>query len=145
MLEPLTWGRNTYTIVRLPPGLVEAATRWPTRRIGGSIDETPVNLGVNKADTDVLADPFFYVGPALQRRLQVGLGDLVECDLAPVDPDLVPLPDDVATALEEADRTSAWERRRPSERRQLLMPVENAVREATRATRIAALVRGLGD
>ncbi len=140
VLEPMTWGKNTYTIIRVPTRLVEAAERWPTRRIDGSIDGLSLNLGLNKADSNVMPGSFVYIGAGLQRRLGVHPGDLVSCEFEPVDPDLVPVPQDVAEAMEAARCTSAWERKRPSERRQLLMPIDNAAREQTRAVRIARLV-----
>ncbi|MEH6792953.1 MAG: YdeI/OmpD-associated family protein [Rhodococcus sp. (in: high G+C Gram-positive bacteria)] len=145
VLEPLTWGKNTYTIIRAPARLVEAAERWPTRWIDGSIDGLSLNLGLNKADSNVMPGSFVYIGAGLQRRLGVRPGDLVSCEFEPADPDLVPVPQDVAEAMEAAHCTSAWERKRPSERRQLLMPIDNAAREQTRAERITRLVRSLTD
>ena len=145
VLEPLTWGKNTYTIIRVPTRLVEAAERWPTRRIDGSVDGLSLNLGLNKADSNVMPGSFVYIGAGLQRRLGVRPGDLVSCEFEPADPDLVPVPQDVAEAMEAAHCTSAWERKRPSERRQLLMPIDNAAREQTRADRVARLVKQLTD
>lgn len=92
VLEPLAWGKNTYAIVRVPAELVEAAKRWPTRRIDGSIDGLSLNLGLNKADADVMPGSFVYVGAGLQRRLGVHIGDLLSCEFEPADPDLVPVP-----------------------------------------------------
>ncbi|KAA0924479.1 hypothetical protein FQ188_14580 [Rhodococcus sp. ANT_H53B] len=145
VLEPLTWGKNTYAIVRVPAELVEAAKRWPTRRIDGSIDGLSLNLGLNKADADVMPGSFVYVGAGLQRRLGVNIGDLLSCEFEPADPDLVPVPKDLEQAMENAECTAAWERKRASERRQLLMPIDNAAREQTRADRVARLVRMLTD
>ncbi|MGU3432587.1 YdeI/OmpD-associated family protein [Actinomycetes bacterium M1A6_2h] len=145
VIESMPWGKNTYTIIRIPAELTDAAAQWPTRRLGGSIDGFDVNLGLNKADPKVMVDSFVYIGPALQRRLEVGPGDLLTCELAPVDPDVVPVPDDVAEALAHAHRGHAWDRKRPSERRQLLMPIDDAVREKTRADRIAKLIQSLSE
>ncbi|OZC67511.1 hypothetical protein CH276_03365 [Rhodococcus sp. 06-470-2] len=145
VLEPMTWGKNTYTIIRVPTGLVEAAERWPTRRIDGSIEGSSLNLGLNKADSNVMPGSFVYIGAGLQRRLGIRPGDLVSCEFEPADPDLVPVPKDVAEAMEAAHCTSVWERKRPSERRQLLMPIDNAAREQTRAARVARLVKLLTD
>ncbi|MFH5207548.1 YdeI/OmpD-associated family protein [Antrihabitans sp. NCIMB 15449] len=143
VLEPLAWGSNTYTIIRIPSALADAAARWPTRRLDGSIDGLRLNLGLNKADPQVLIDTFVYIGAGLQRRLRVGPGDVVTCEFEPADPDLVPVPDDVAAALEIAHCRATWERKKASERRQLLMPIENAARENARAERIARLIRSL--
>ena len=72
-------------------------------------------------------------------------GDVVECRLRPADPDEVPMPDDVATALADAGRTDAFERLRPAQRRRLLATVEFAASDATRTSRIHDLVRGLAS
>lgn len=141
VLEPLHWGRSTYTVIRVPDALVEAAGRWPTRRVDGHIEDHQVNLGLNR--TDVFPDAFLYAGSSLQRRLGAGPGDVVRCRLQPVDPDLVPIPADLAAALEQAGRLEDFERLTPGQRRRLLVPIDNAVRAGTRADRIAALVRGL--
>jgi hypothetical protein len=143
VIEPMTWGRNTYTVIYIPPELVDEAARWPTRRIEGIVDGLSLNLGLNKANSGVTTASFIYVGASLQRRLQVKPGDVVACEFAPADPDRVPLPDDVAGALDTAGCMPAWECIRPSERRQLLAPIENAARAHTRRHRIEQLVRSL--
>lgn len=141
LLEPLAWGRNVYTIVRVPDELASRARAESTRRVEGSIDDVGVNMGLNRAD--VIADTFVYVGSSLQRRLDRGPGDVVQCRLAPADPDHVPLPDDVAEALEDSGRRDAFESRPAPERRRLLVPVEGAARAPTRERRIAALIAQL--
>ena len=140
-LELLPWGRNTYTVLVLDERLEAAVAAEGTRRVEGSIDAIEVNLGVNRAD--VTLRPFMYVGAALQRRLDARAGDMVTCRLRPADPDHVPVPADVHSALDDARRLDAFESRRPAERRQLLQPIEAAAAEATRRRRIAALVRAL--
>lgn len=140
-LELLVWGRNTYTVLYLDELLEDAVSRAATRRVEGTLDDVEVNLGVNRAD--VAPRPFCYVGAALQRRLDARAGDVVTCRLRPADPDHVPLPDDVRTALEEAGVLDAFLRRRPADRRRALQPVDDAARESTRRARIAALVRSL--
>lgn len=141
LVEVLPWGRNVYTIVRLEPSLEEAARALRTRRVEGTIDEVPVNVGVNRAD--VLPDAFMYAGKALLRRLGARQGDVVHCRLRPADPDDVPLADDVHRALADAGRLDAFGRRTPAQRRQLLQPIEDAARPETRQQRIAALLRSI--
>lgn len=145
VLEPLTWGRATYTILRVPAALVDAAATWPTRRVAGTIEDAPVNLALNRADGALLAAPFVYAGASLQRRIGLRPGDVAAVALRPVDPDLVPLPRDLRAALLDADLLTAFEARRPAERRRLLVPIEDAAREDTRARRITALVRQVGS
>jgi hypothetical protein len=66
LIEVLPWGRNVYTIIRLEKALETAAKVAGTRRVEGTIDDVPVNVGVNRAD--VLPDAFMYAGKGLQRR-----------------------------------------------------------------------------
>jgi len=141
LVEVLPWGRSSYTIIRLEQALVKAARAAGTRRVEGTIDDVPVNVGVNRAN--VLADAFIYAGKGLQRRLGARPGDVVSCRLRPADPDEVPLADDVHRALADADRLDAFQRKRPADRRRLLQPIEDASRPETRQQRIAALLRSL--
>lgn len=141
LLEPLAWGRNVYTIVRVPDALALRAREESTRRVEGSIDDVAVNVGLNRAD--VIADSFLYVGSSLQRRLGRKPGDVVQCRLAPADPDHVQLPEDVAVALEDSGSRDAFESKPAPERRRLLVPVEDAALPATRERRIAALIAQL--
>ncbi len=141
LVDVLPWGRNVYTIIRLEKALEDAARAAGTRRVEGTIDAVPVNVGVNRAD--VLPEAFMYAGKGLQRRLDARPGDVVSCRLRPADPDDVPLADDVMTALADADRLAAFQRMRPSDRRRLLQPIEDAARPETRQQRIEALVRSL--
>ena len=140
-LELMTWGRNVYVVLFLDERLETAAEVERTRRVEGRVDEVEVNLGINKAD--VAHAPFLYVGTELRRRLGARAGDVVACRLRPADPDHVPVPDDVRTALHSAGRQQAFDSLRPAERRRLLQPVNDASQPATRQRRIAALVRSL--
>lgn len=140
-LEILPWGRNVYTVVMLPRELSKAAAERGTRRVEGTMNGVPVNLGVNRAD--VTASAFVYAGKGLQRRLGVSSGAVVDCRLRPADPDEVPVPDDVADALADAGRTAAFDRLRPARRRQLLAAVEAAVSQRARSSRVDELVRSL--
>jgi len=139
IVEALPWGRSVYTNLRLEQTLVSAAKLAGTRRVEGTIEAVPVNVGVNRAD--VIPDAFMYAGKGLQRRLGAHAGDLVSCRLRPADPDDVPLPDDVHRALTDAGRLEAFLAQKPTLRRRLLQPIEEAARPATRQQRIAALLR----
>lgn len=137
-VEPLVWGRNTYTIIKVPDRLAARAREQATRRVGGDIEGCAVNLGLNRAD--VISETFVYLGDGLRTRLAVHRGDVVRCQLAPADPHLVPLPDDVRDALDAACRLRTFEDLPASERRRALGDVERAIRAETRARRVAALV-----
>lgn len=141
LVEALAWGRSTYTIIRLHPDLVAAAKAIGTGRVAGWVEDAAANMGINRAD--VISESFLYCGPALQRQAGVRAGDVVRLRLRPVDPDLVPVPDDVADALADAGVLAEFESRRPAQRRQLLMPIHDAARPETRARRINALIHSL--
>lgn len=140
-LELMTWGRNVYVVLFLDARLGRPAAEERTIRVEVGVDGVEVNLGMNKAD--VAHAPFLYVGTALRRRLGARAGDVVGCRLRPADPDHVPVPDDVRTALETGDRQQAFDSLRPAERRRLLQPVDDAAQPERRQRRIAALVRSL--
>ncbi|MEQ7846255.1 YdeI/OmpD-associated family protein [Nocardioides kribbensis] len=142
VVEPLPWGRNVYTVLRLDPALESAARDRGTRRVEGTIEETAVNLGINRAD--VIADSFVYLGKQMQRRLGVVPGDVVSCELRPADPEHVPVPDDVASALEDRALSDAFAAMPAAERRRLLQPIESAARAATRERRVSALIEQVG-
>ncbi|MEV8272727.1 hypothetical protein [Microbacterium sp. NPDC077184] len=97
VIEPLLWGRSQYTILRIPPVLVDAAAHAGTRRVAGHLDGVEVNLALTRAP--VIADTFVWTGASLLRRVELEAGDPVRGLLAPVDPDHVPLPHDFAEAL----------------------------------------------
>lgn len=141
VLEPLEWGRSTYVVLRLPAAVVDAVAAAGTRRVAGSVDHVEVNLAVTRAD--VIDDAFLWAGAGLRRRLGAAPGDVVTCRLAPVDPDHVPVPRDVRDAVAAAGVEPALAALRPAELRQRLVPVEDAVRPATRARRVADLVASL--
>ena len=141
LVEVPPWGRSLYTILRLARELEDAAASPRTRRVEGTIDGVPVNVGLNRAD--LLPDAFAYAGKALLRRIGARPGDVVHCRLRPADPDEVPIADDIRRALVDAGRLTAFETKAPAQRRRLLQPIEQAVKEQTRRQRIAALLDSL--
>jgi len=59
-LDFMLWGRNVYTVVKVPDELAARARRESTRRIEGTSDGLAVNVGLNRAD--VIPETFVYVG-----------------------------------------------------------------------------------
>lgn len=138
-IEPLEWGRKTYTILRLPPPVMAAL--GAAKRVAGEIADYPVNLAVTRAP--VLSDPFLYAGKTFLSAAGLEPGDVVEVRLCPVDPNLVETPDDVAHAIRATGRWELWDDTPPGQKRALLHTVETAKRPETRQRRIAALIAGL--
>ncbi|SIT67188.1 YdeI/OmpD-associated family protein [Microbacterium sp. RU33B] len=140
-VEPMEWGRARYTVIRVPDDLVDAARSVGTRRVQGEIEGCEVNLALTVAP--VFSGTFVWAGAPLLRRMRVEAGDPVSGRLAPVDPGEVPIPADLASALESAGARDAWDGLEPAARRRRLVPVDSAGTAPTRARRIQAILDGL--
>jgi hypothetical protein len=126
----------------VPDSLVKACGSVGTRRVAGTLEGVDVNLALTRAP--VYAGTFAWTGASLLRRMRVEVGDPVTGFLAPVDPDHVPLPPDVVGRLTETGMRDTWEALSPGTRRRLLVPVDGAATEKTRARRVQALLTELG-
>jgi Bacteriocin-protection, YdeI or OmpD-Associated len=138
-IEPMVWGRATYTILRLPPDV--AAQLGSAKRVEGEMNEHPVNLAPTRAP--VLDDPFLWAGQSLLERIGAAPGDVVEVRLRPADPDLVVVDEDIEQALRAAGVIGQWAQLTPGKQRGLLYQVGSAKTPATRQKRIASLIAGL--
>jgi hypothetical protein len=138
-IEPMVWGKATYTILRLPGEVLDALNG--AKRVEGEINDHPINLATTRAP--VIDGAFLWAGQSLLDRVGIKPGERVEVRLRPAPVDHVELPDDCAAAIEAADALSAWETLTPGKRRGLLYKVETAKTAETRAKRIAALIAGL--
>jgi hypothetical protein len=138
-VEPLTWGRATYTILRLPADAVESL--GPTRRVEGEIAEHPINLALSRAP--VVEGVFLWTGQSLLDRIGIQPGEPVEVRLRPAPDDRVDLDPDIEAALRAGGVMAAWEALTPGKRRGLLYQVATARTEPTRLKRIQRLVDDL--
>jgi Bacteriocin-protection, YdeI or OmpD-Associated len=138
-IESMAWGKATYTILRIPPDMLDALGR--AKRVEGEIAEHPVNLAPTRAP--VIEGPFLWAGQSLLDRIGITPGEVVEVRLRPAPDDRVDLPDDVALALRAADVLSAWQNLTPGKRRGLLYKIDTAKTDATRQKRIGLLIAEL--
>lgn len=106
-IEPMTWGSSTYTVIRIPDALVASARTAGTRRVGGELDGVAVNLALTKAP--VMDSTFVWAGSSLLRRMRLEVGEPVHGSLAPVDPDYVLVPADLADAILQNGQSDAWD------------------------------------
>jgi Bacteriocin-protection, YdeI or OmpD-Associated len=139
-IEPLTWGRATYTILRLP----DAAFRdlGHCRRVEGEIADHPVNLALSRAP--VVEGAFLWTGASLLDRIGIQRGEPVEVRLRPAPDDRVDLDPDVEAALRVGGVLAAWEALTPGKRRGLLYRIATAKTDPTRRKRIERLIADLG-
>ena len=138
-VEPLTWGRSTYTILRLPADAARALGK--TRRVEGEIAEHPVNLALSRAPE--LDGVFLWAGQSLLDRTRITPGEPVEVRLRPAPDDRVDLDPDIESALRAAGMLDRWEALSPGKRRGLLYQIATARTDHTRAKRISSLVESL--
>ncbi|MEO1363578.1 MAG: YdeI/OmpD-associated family protein [Pseudomonadota bacterium] len=139
-IEPMEWGKNTYTIVRLPGDAMRALPEG-TRRIEGEFADHPVNLALTRAP--VIDGTFVYTGKTFLRDSGLTPGEVFDARIRPADPDAVDTPEDVAAALRSAGRSADWAALTPGRQRGLLHLVNSAKRADTRTKRIARLISEL--
>lgn len=140
-IEPMVWGRSTYTILRLPPAVAKALSN--AKRVEGDINDYPINLAPTRAPA--IKGVFLWAGQSLLDRIGIVPGQEIEVRLRAAPEDCVDLPDDIAVALRAAKVLALWERLTPGKRRGLIYKIETAKTQTTRARRIAALVSELGE
>jgi hypothetical protein len=142
-VEPLVWGRATFTILRLPPEVAQVLQEAGARRVEGEIAEHPVNLALSRAPE--VDGVFLWAGKSLLDRLGAKPGERLEVRLRAAPPDAVDTPKDVEAALHRAGKTAAWQRLTPGKKRAALYQIDTAKTGATRAKRIAAIIEGLTE
>ncbi|MGX9355693.1 YdeI/OmpD-associated family protein [Roseobacteraceae bacterium S113] len=138
-IEPMIWGKSTYTVLHLPDAVVTALGK--TRRVEGELGDHPVNLALTKAP--VAPGPFLWAGKSLLDRIGLQPGETFEARLRPASDDLVEVPADITRAVRSAGVTEAWEALSPGKQRGHIHQIESAKRPETRAKRITALIRAL--
>lgn len=138
-VEPVIWGKATYTILRLPDEAVAAL--GAARRVEGEINEHSVNLALSRAPA--VEGVFPWAGASLLDRLGIVPGEPLEVRLRPAPDDQVDTPEDVAAALRAAGATAVWEGLRAGKRRGILYQIGTAKTAPTRAKRIEAMIQSL--
>ncbi len=142
-VEPLVWGRATFTILRLPPEVAQVLQAAGARRVEGEIAEHPVNLALSRAPK--VDGVFLWAGKSLLDRLGAKPGERMEVRLRPAPPDAMDTPEDVEAALGRARKSDAWQRLTPGKKRGALYQINTAKTGATRAKRIATMIEGLTE
>ena len=137
-VEPIAWGKSTYTILRLPTSVPEVLIASGAKRVEGEIGDYPVNLALTRAP--VIEGLFLWAGQSLLRDAGIQPGELLDVRLRKVDPDQVETPEDVTAALRAAGKTHAWTALTAGKRRGMLYQVVSAKRAETRTKRIAKLI-----
>lgn len=140
-IEPMAWGKSTYTILRLPGDVAEALKAEGAKRVEGEIGDHPVNLAMTTAP--VIEGVFLWTGQSLLEAAGVSPGQRLEIRLRKADPDQVETPDDVAAGLRAAGKSADWDALSAGKKRGMLYHVTSAKRADTRTRRIAKLIAEL--
>lgn len=140
-VEPLVWGKATYTILRLPEEVALRLRAAGAVRVEGEIAEHPVNLALSQAPG--VEGSFLWAGQSLRDRIGIAPGERVEVRLRPAAPDAVETPGELEAALHQAGLSGVWEALTPGRRRGLLYRLQTAKRPETRAKRVAEIVESL--
>ncbi len=138
---PMIWGENTYTVLPLPDYIAETLQAQNAKRVEGEINDHPINLALTKAP--VIEGVFLYTGKSLLDRIGVSPDEPLEVRLRPAPTDQVDVPNDVASALRAANKTTDWDNLSPGKRRGALHQITSAKRAETREKRIAKMLTDL--
>ena len=137
-IEMMEWGKSVYTVLPLPDAVVDALQAKGAKRVEGEINNHPVNLALTRAP--VIDSVFLWTGKSLLADIGVEPGQALDVRLRKAADDAVDTPDDVLSALRQADASTIWEALTPGKRRSLLHQINTAKRAETRAKRIAKLI-----
>ncbi|MEM0947570.1 MAG: YdeI/OmpD-associated family protein [Pseudomonadota bacterium] len=141
-IEPMEWGKSTYTVLRLPDEVARELAAQGAKRVEGEIEEHPVNLAMSRAP--VVDGVFLWAGKNLLDQLDVVPGQQLDVRLRKAPDDHVDVPDDVTARLRAAGLSEEWAALTAGKQRGLLHQISTAKRPETRAKRIDALISGLG-
>jgi len=142
-ITTMEWGKNTYTVLRLPADVSAALEAEGARRVEGELGDFPVNLALTKAP--VIDGVFVYTGKELLKQSGLAPGETFDARLRLADPDLVDTLPEVLTALRAAGLTQSWQALTAGKQRGLLHPINAAKRVETRQKRIIALLAQIGE
>jgi Bacteriocin-protection, YdeI or OmpD-Associated/Domain of unknown function (DUF1905) len=140
-VEPLVWGKSTYTILRLPDDAAATLAAHGAKRVEGEVNDHPVSLALTRAP--VVDGVFVWAGRSLLDQIGIEPGQTIEVRLRPAPDDAVDTPHDVDHALRAAGAAALWDALTPGKRRGLLYQIGTARTAPTRAKRIATLLTSL--
>ncbi|MEM1388004.1 MAG: YdeI/OmpD-associated family protein [Pseudomonadota bacterium] len=140
-IEPMEWGRNTYTVLRIPDEITAALQSLGAKRVDVELNDHPFNMALTKSPA--ISGTFVYTGKSVLQEAGVSPGEEIDVRLRKADADAVEVPSDVALAIRGAQLSDTWSALTPGKQRGLLHTINTAKRAQTRAKRIAQLVAAL--
>ena len=96
-VAPMVWGKSTYTILPIPPDVIDQLALGGGKRVELEINDQSFELALTKAP--VLAETFVYTGKRILTATAVTPGELLSLRIRGSDPNKVDLSDDVRAML----------------------------------------------
>lgn len=140
-IEPMEWGKNTYTVLSIPGDIADALTELGAKRVEVELNDHLFNMALTKSP--VISGIFIYTGKTILHAAGISPGEEIDVRLRKADPNLVEVPNDVISAIRSSALSDAWASLTPGKQRGLLHTVNTAKRAETRAKRIAQLLTTL--
>ncbi len=142
-IEPMEWGKSTYTILPIPDEISLALKNAGARRVEVELNDHPFNMALTKSPA--FFGTFIYTGKTILQAAGVSPGEEIEVRLRKSDPNFVEVPQDVILAIRAAAVSDAWSALTPGKQRGLLHIINTAKRQETRERRISELVSDLSE
>lgn len=142
-IEPMEWGKSTYTVLPVPGEIAQALKVLEAKRVDVELNDHSFNMALTKSPA--ILGTFVYTGKTVLHAAGIAPGEEVDVRLRKADPDLVELPNDVMLAIRDADLSSAWSALTPGMRRGHLHTINTAKRAETHVKRITQLVAALRE
>ncbi|WP_180885730.1 YdeI/OmpD-associated family protein [Ruegeria sp. THAF57] len=142
-IEPMEWGQSTYTVLPIPHEIAAALKKLGTKRVEVELNDHPFNMALTKSPA--ITETFVYTGKTILRSAQISPGEDIDVRLRKADPNSVEVPNDVVSAIRDANLSDTWSALTPGKKRGLLHTINTAKRADTRVKRIAQLIAFLRE
>ena len=137
-VEPVEWGKSTYTVLLIPDQITVALKNSGAKRVEVELNDHPFNMALTKSPA--ISGTFIYTGKTILDAAKISPGEAIDVRLRKADPDLVEVPNDVMSAIRGSALSDAWSALTPGRQRGLLHTINTAKRAETRAKRIVKLM-----
>ncbi|MEM9701231.1 MAG: YdeI/OmpD-associated family protein [Planctomycetota bacterium] len=147
-VDALDFGRMIYRVAFIPSEIADdlPLDKFPRLRVDAEVSSGPGRpiVPLNAALMPAGGRRYLLLSKRTLQEAGLGPGDPVTVRLCVADQDAVDVPEDLHAALSgRSAAADAWEELSPGRRRSFVYRVDSAVREETRARRIAEVIAEL--
>lgn len=137
-IEPMEWGKSTYTVLPIPDEISAALKSAGAKRVDVELNDHPFNMALTTSPA--IPGTFIYTGKTILRSAGISPGEEIDVRLRKADQGFVDVPADVMSAIRKAEASDRWSALTPGKQRGLIHTVNTAKLADTRAKRIAQLI-----